>query len=290
MWDLNYESPKEIEDILNQNGLYMNRNFGQNFLISKSMREAIASYLGLDESKSAYEIGPGLGSITALALKTGARVKVFEIDRGFCNILKEKAFKDEPGFSLVMGDATETIFRQRERADVIYGNLPYNVGSKMIVKLIEKNFLSERMVFMLQKEVAERMVIAPEESEFPHFSVLTQLDYSNEIVLKIKNSSFFPEPKVESALVVMKRKKAVFSDRRRELFIRLVSDLYKQRRKTVKNNLKSGFLGNFGGDGIVSALLEDLGYQGNERSENFRFDDLFKLTLKAEELLLESKQ
>ncbi len=129
MWNLNYDSPKEIMSILDREGLAMTKKFGQNFLINKTARENIASLIAAKEGECLWEIGPGLGAITALTLKSNAAVKAFEIDNGFCRVLKESAFSDEKNFTLVQGDALKTLFSQKERPDIIYGNLPYNVGS-----------------------------------------------------------------------------------------------------------------------------------------------------------------
>ncbi len=286
MWNLNYESPKEIMMALEANGLSMSKKFGQNFLLPLSIRTQIVDQLKLDETKTAWEVGPGFGSITSLALKTGAMIKAFEIDKGFCDILKSKAFCDEPNFTLVEGDALETLYEQKETPDVLFGNLPYNVGSQIILSLIENELLPKRMVFMLQKEVIERMVCRIEDSPFPLFSALTGLDYQNELALTIKKTCFYPEPKIDSAIVVMKkREESLIPLSLRPIFMPLVKDLYRQRRKTVRNNLASGFIGKTGGKEMVESLLTLSGLTGMERAETFSYDTLLKLTRAASQLL-----
>jgi dimethyladenosine transferase len=264
----------------------MSKKFGQNFLLPVGVRRNIVSRLELKEGMTAWEVGPGFGSLTSLSLATGARVKAFEIDRGFCRVLTEKAFSDEENFSLVEGDSFETLFKEPETPDVLYGNLPYNVGSKLITTLVEKGLLPSRMVFMLQKEVVERMLKDPEKSDFPLFSALTRLDYENEYAFTVARSCFYPEPNVDSAVVVMrKRENSHIPESLRPVFFSVVPDLYQARRKTVRNNLSAGRIGKLGGKEMVEALLQLSGLEGSERAEKFSFDDLLKITRAAAELI-----
>ncbi|MFA5447453.1 MAG: rRNA adenine N-6-methyltransferase family protein, partial [Sphaerochaeta sp.] len=110
----------------------MTKKFGQNFLLSTPIRQKIVSLLDLEEGQTVLEIGPGIGSITTLLLDEKVQLTAFEIDRGFCRILEEEAFVDEPTFTLVEGDALKTLFTHLKRVgtpDRICGNLPYNVGT-----------------------------------------------------------------------------------------------------------------------------------------------------------------
>ncbi len=279
MWNLNYDSPKEIMSILDREGLAMTKKFGQNFLINKTARENIAALIAAEEGECLWEIGPGLGAITALTLKSNATVKAFEIDNGFCRVLKESAFSDEKNFTLVQGDALKTLFSQKERPDIIYGNLPYNVGSICIAKLIEEGITPKRMVFTLQKEVVERMCALPGDEAYSSFSILTQLDYQNTLTNVISKGCFYPEPQVESAVVLMtKREEPLVPDSLRPIFLPLIRDLFAQRRKNIRNNLLSGFVGKNGGKEAVAAVLELSGFSGSERAETFGFPELIKIT------------
>ncbi len=279
MWNLNYDSPKEIMSILDKEGLAMTKKFGQNFLINRAARENIAALIDAKEGESLWEIGPGLGAITSLVLSSNASVTAFEIDNGFCRVLRDSAFSDEKNFSLVQGDALKTLFSQSERPDIIYGNLPYNVGSICIAKLIEEGITPKRMVFTLQKEVVERMCALPGDEAYSSFSILTQLDYHNTLTNVISKGCFYPEPQVESAVVVMtKRKEPQVPDTLRPIFLPLVRDLFAQRRKNIRNNLLSGFVGKRGGKEAVSALLEISGFSGSERAETFGYPELIRLT------------
>lgn len=278
MWNFNYDSPKAISELLNFEGLSMSKKFGQNFLIDRNVRNATVKLFEMEKNKMLWEIGPGIGSLTALSIESGANVKAFEIDKGFCKILRERAFMDESGFELVQGDALKTVFEQTDRPNLIYGNLPYNVGSVLIGKLIEEEILVDKMVFTLQKEVVERMSAKVGDENWSFFSILTQIDYENKLEFTIGKGCFYPAPTVESAVVSMKkREEPLVPPSIRDIFINLTRDLFSQRRKTVKNNLLNSFFGKTGGRKIVDQVLETSEIDGAQRAEKLSFDALIKL-------------
>ena len=269
MWNLNYDSPVEIDRVLKANGLAMTKKFGQNFLISGPMREKLVSLMEVESGMKVWEIGPGLGAITHMLLRDGVNLTAFEIDHGFVKILNEQAFNDEENFTLVEGDALKTLFKKRllPLPERIIGNLPYNVGSVIIAKLIEQSYLPPMMIFTLQKEVVDRMVGKVGSESYSSFSVLTQMDYENTLSLKLSRGCFWPQPNVDSAVVVMKRREhSLVPDEYRETFLTLLRAIFQQRRKTVRNNLQSSLYGNSGKD-FVELVLRQSGLDGSERAE-----------------------
>ena len=286
MWNLNYDSPKEIERVLSEKGLAMTKKFGQNFLVSPSGREKLVKLMDLEEGMKVWEIGPGLGAITHMILKENVDLYSFEIDHGFASLLSGPAFGDESRFTLVEGDALKTLFKKRllPLPDRIVGNLPYNVGSVMIAKLIENSYLPPLMVFTLQKEVVDRMTAKTGEDDYSSFSVLTQIDYENKLMLKLPRGCFWPQPNVESAVVVMrKRETPLVSEELRPIFIPLVRDLFQQRRKTVRNNLNSSEYGNMGKE-KVEEIISGAGLSGSERAEALSWEELIKLSESAKRI------
>ena len=263
MWNLNYSSINEISAVLSENGLAMTKKFGQNFLINPEARARIVSAAMVSPGMDVWEIGPGLGAITHLLLKAGVAVKAFEIDHGFASVLRDKAFPDED-FTLIEGDALETLFSIPFDADRVMGNLPYNVGSEIIARLIERRCLPPMMVFTLQKEVALRMMAKPGSEDYSSFSVLTQLDYDNTVPFTIKAGSFFPAPRVDSAVIVMRRKESYVDDDERDGFLAFIRVLFSQRRKTIRNNILSSR--QFSRDSMEAAFAS-AGLTGGERAE-----------------------
>ena len=267
MWNLNYDSVKEVISVLESEGLAMSKKFGQNFLIDHNARESIREKIAYKENLSAWEIGPGMGAITSLVLNSGIKVKAFEIDKGFCRLLKERAFSDEANFTLIEGDALKTISDQSEIPDIIYGNLPYNVGSIIIARLIENSILPERMVYTLQREVVERICAKENSDDYSSFSVLCQIDYKPTLSFVIRKGCFYPEPQVESAVVVMeKRKESLVPESLRETFIEVNRALFSQRRKTIKNNLKALNLKD------IDRVIASSNLAGNERAETLSIE------------------
>ena len=272
MWNLNYDSVKEVISVLEAEGLAMSKKFGQNFLIDHNAREAIKEKILFKDNLSAWEIGPGMGAITSLVIGSGVKVKAFEIDKGFCRLLKERAFGDEENFTLIEGDALKTLVEQDDRPDIIYGNLPYNVGSVIIARLIENSILPDKMVYTLQKEVVERICAKENSDDYSSFSILCQIDYIPTLAFVIRKGCFYPEPQVESAVVVMeKRKESLVSNEIRSTFMEVNRAIFSQRRKTIKNNLKALNLKD------IDKVLLRSNLKGNERAETLSIDKIIKL-------------
>ncbi len=270
-WKFAYDSPKAIKSLLDKEGLALSKKFGQNFLINGHIRENIARELSLDPHMKVWEVGPGIGSLTVLLLEAGCSVTAFEIDHGFCRILTEQAFGEDENFRLIEGDALRTwegLWKAEGTPDRICGNLPYNVGSVVIAKLLEAGCLPPKMVYTLQTEVALRLSAKPGEKAWSSFSLLAQMDYRVKSAFTIGASSFYPEPNVSSTVITMDKREAPLVDPSlRSVFLLVVRDLFAQKRKTIKNNLLGGRVGaKFGKDGVAS-ILEKSGVAPGLRAE-----------------------
>ena len=277
-WDLDYCSTSALNSLLKENGLGMTKKFGQNFLINKAALEKIVGLSGAAHGLSVWEVGPGLGALTSRLLASGAKVTAFEIDRGFCKILREQAFPDEENFTLVEGDALKTwkqVWQEQGTPDIICANLPYNVGSVLIASFIENRCLPPVMVYTLQTEVVRRICACPGDEDYSGFSVLCCADYENALSLMLKPGNFWPAPNVDSAVVSMKkREKSLLEPSIEKQFFPIVRAVFSQRRKTVRNNLKA--LGKTS-DQIENAL-EKAGISPDERAENLSVEKLAALT------------
>ena len=281
-WDFPYDSPNAITALLDEAGFSMSKKFGQNFLLSSAVREHIVDSLGPIEGKQVWEIGPGLGALTMILLERGAQVTAFEIDHGFCRILRNRAFQDEPNFLLVEGDALKTwerVYEEKGVPDMICGNLPYNVGSICIARFLEKQCLPKKMVFTLQREVAERLCSTPGDKMWSSFSILAQVDYCMELLFTIKPGAFYPVPNVVSSVIGMDRRtEPLVSALHRAEFIEVVNDLFTQRRKTVKNNLLHGKTGSRIGKDRIFQALEASDIPSAERAEQLGIDRILRLS------------
>lgn len=259
---IDYTSVAQIKEILELFRLSMQKKFGQNFLISDRYRNMIFSELKTEAVRSAWEIGPGLGSLTAL-FPEEKDLTLFEIDYGFIRFLETEF----PNRRIVPGDFVKTFsafFGQSGVPDLIYGNLPYCSAAAMIGGLIEKAVLPPRMVFMVQKEAARRMKALPGSKDYSSFSLLCALDYDVRVAFDVPADCFFPQPDVVSSVVVMTGHEKNGRLNRR-LYRLLASEMFKSRRKTLKNNLaavKSRFP-----DGALEAAFEACGIKMSDRGE-----------------------
>ena len=277
IWDFDYSSISSITRLLEDNGLGMTKKFGQNFLVSMSALDRITALSGACDGKRVWEVGPGIGALTTKLLQTGADVTAFEIDHGFCRILREQAYVDVPNFTLVEGDALKNwkqVWSEQGKPDIICANLPYNVGSVFIASIIENRCLPQTMVFTLQSEVVDRICAKQGDEAFSGFSILTGIDYENSEAFKLKSGCFFPPPNVDSSVVVMrKRETPLVPDSEAKDFLELVRVLFAQRRKTVKNNLKA--IGKSSAD--IDRALSECGISPTERAERLGIDQILAL-------------
>ena len=277
VWDFDYSSVSSIAHLLQDNGLNMTKKFGQNFLISLSALDRITSLCGAASGKRVWEVGPGIGALTSRLVASGADVTAFEIDHGFCRILREEAFVDVSNFTLVEGDALKTwkeVWKEEGTPDIICANLPYNVGSVFIASLIENRCLPSVMVYTLQSEVVDRICAKQGSEDFSGFSILCSIDYENSSAFRLGSGCFFPPPNVESSVVVMKKRETpLVPDEDARKFLELVRILFAQRRKTVKNNLKA--------TGKSSAEIDEAlnasGIAQTERAERLNIEQILSL-------------
>ena len=241
MVDYNYFSAESIKKLLYSNNLAMNKNLGQNFLISSSKCDEIASLVmtNAQKDKEIFEIGPGIGALTSVFLKNDYKVKSFEIDKGFARILHLNLACDN--LTICEGDALKTLFLEPSCPDVVCGNLPYNISAVLISKIIENGIASSYpsfMVFLLQKEVALRFCADALSADYSSLSLIRSINYDANIALNIGRHCFFPPPSVDSSIVVFKRHESLIGDEvLRKKFIEVVRLLFAKRRKNIKNNM-----------------------------------------------------
>jgi 16S rRNA (adenine1518-N6/adenine1519-N6)-dimethyltransferase len=283
---INYDSPGELRAFLEARGLGMRKKFGQNFLVNPAARRELLDALEINAGDEVWEIGPGLGAMTGGLLERGGKVTAFEIDPGFCAVLRE-FFGEPENFRLIEGDALKTwtlAGKGEERGDgeeglYLFGNLPYHAGAALLGDFIEKGRFFRRVVVTVQKEVADRMTAKPGSSNYSSFSVLCSSVYALKPLKVIKGASFYPVPRVDSRGVRLDLLPP--GERKRPpLFYPLVRALFSSRRKTIKNSL-SAFLrsGIMKGREMGEALeiLERAGLAGERRPETLSPEEFTRL-------------
>ncbi len=281
-WKIRYESINQIKSLLEENSLGMSKKFGQNFLLTTSVREKIVDSLHLKKGDTVWEIGPGIGNLTTILLERGYDVTAFEIDRGFISILKEQAFVDVPSLRVIEGDVLKTykdVLIEQGTPDAICGNLPYNVGSVIIARLLEQKVNAPVMLFTLQKEVIDRIVGTPGTKNWSTLSLLCQVDYHVKSLFTIKASHFYPPPHVDSSVILFtKRDASLVPSHLTELFFIIVHDLFASRRKTMRNNLMNNKLSTLILPPKIDEIIARSKFDPLTRGEVLSIDELISLS------------
>ncbi|MBE2251230.1 MAG: 16S rRNA (adenine(1518)-N(6)/adenine(1519)-N(6))-dimethyltransferase RsmA [Myxococcus sp.] len=229
-------SPKEL---LKRYGLRAKESWGQNFLSDEVVLSRIVDEAMLVEGDLVVELGPGLGHLTRALLETGCRLTAVERDRDMVKVLT--AMKLE-GLTLVEGNAADIDFAKAANADqvIVVGNLPYHLTSSILFEVLDQVAHVRRAVFTLQAEVVERLAAKPGGRDYGLLTVLLNLRFHVEEVMKIPAHFFHPPPKVNSAVVRLSRRetpRAEVIDEAR--FRKLVKAGFAQRRKTLTNSIAS---------------------------------------------------
>lgn len=250
------------------------KRFGQNFLVDEQIIADIVAAIRPEPDDNIVEIGPGLGALTRPLLKKLNHLHVVEIDRDIIARLQNDYPQGDPQAKLVIhaGDALEFDFAQLEASLRIVGNLPYNISSPLLFHFAEYAERIRDMHFMLQNEVVERIVASPSTPQYGRLSVMLQYRFYMEKLLDVPPQSFRPAPKVDSAVVRMiPLPRAEIPVRNEKLFATIVAAAFGQRRKTLRNTLRSHLdEKGFAQLGINSQLrAEDLGVPEFARIANY---------------------
>ena len=211
------------------------KRFGQNFLIDDQIVNRIVATISPRKNDNIVEIGPGKGALTFPLLEHLDLLSVIEIDRDLISLLKSK--KQEK-LIIYEADALKFDYGVISNNLRIVGNLPYNISSLLLFRLLsEKNQIID-MTFMLQKEVVDRIVAKHGNKTYGRLSVMMQTFFEVESIFTVPKESFDPQPKIESAILYLKTKTQPLTENTK-LLEKIVKISFSQRRKTLKNCLKS---------------------------------------------------
>ena len=245
-----------------QAGVRAKKHLGQHFLKDENIAQKIADTLSLQGYSKVLEIGPGMGVLTKYLLEKPVEVHVIEIDTESVEYLNAHYLKlhnriHEKDF--LKYDLKE-IFAEDEFA--ITGNFPYNISTQIVFKTLEMRNQIPEFTGMFQKEVAQRICEKPGSKTYGILSVLVQAFYKAEYLFTVPPGVFNPPPKVDSGVLRLKRKENFSLPCDEKLFFRVVKTAFQQRRKTLRNSLKSFNLpDNLREDAIFDLRPEKLDYQ-----------------------------
>ena len=235
----------EIRKLLEKYDASALKKYGQNFLIDDNILNTIGDSLD-NESTNVIEIGPGLGSLTRKLVTRYEKVLAYEIDPKMIEVLTDTITHDN--FKIIEGDFLkanvekdiETFFK----SDNIYliANLPYYITTPILLKILEEVKSIKKLTIMIQKEVADRFLGKPNTKDYNSLSVLIQTYMKVSKVCDVSSKCFYPAPLVDSTVIKLERKEKLdYNIKDEKEFQKINRMLFRQRRKTILNNLKDSF-------------------------------------------------
>lgn len=244
------------------------KKLGQHFLTDLNLAKKIADLVDDRQYKTIVEVGPGMGVLTEFFIAKDAALHLVEIDKESIEFLEKKYPANS--FNLIAADFLKLDLTQilGTKPFVVVGNFPYNISSQIIFKALEYRTQIPFFAGMFQKEVAERICEPPGSKKYGILSVLTQLYYDTTYLFTVPAKVFNPPPKVESAVIQLVRKKDFMLDCNEKQLTQIIKLSFQQRRKTLRNSLKSLNLP----DNLREDSIFDL------RPENLSGDDFIQLT------------
>lgn len=243
------------------------KRFGQNFLQDQSIIHKIIECINPQPDQSIVEIGPGLAALTKPLIERLGHLDVIELDRDIISYLQQNFTNEQ--ITIHEGDALKFDFSFNDKKIRVVGNLPYNISTPIMFYL--SNFPNiQNMVFMLQKEVVQRICAKPDSGDYGKLTIMLQHKFKCRYLLDVPPESFYPAPKVDSAIISLTPRTDydwhIVNEEKLNL---VVSQAFNQRRKTISNSLKPLF---------DSTQLSEIGLDVKKRAENLTIEDYIKLS------------
>ncbi|WP_077614554.1 16S rRNA (adenine(1518)-N(6)/adenine(1519)-N(6))-dimethyltransferase RsmA [Caenibacillus caldisaponilyticus] len=287
----NRSTAKMTKAILEKHGFRLKKSLGQNFLLDDHILKKIVALADITPDDGVIEIGPGAGALTQYLAEAAGKVVGLEIDRRLDPVLKE-VLADCNNVEILFQDVLETDiteliahhFHDALRVMVV-ANLPYYATTPILMKLLSANAPIDRIVVMIQKEVAERLEAEPGNKSYGSLSVAVQYTADVRLLTTVPASVFIPKPNVDSAVVrldLLKEKRVSVRDE--AFFFKVVRAAFAQRRKTLLNNLLHNLVGRDRKEETIRCL-ERLGIDPGRRGETLSIEEFARLSDGLLELL-----
>ena len=262
---------------------FAKKSFGQNFLVDGIYINKIIRALDPQVGETIVEIGAGRGALTEKLVESGANIIAIELERDMIAVLKDKFGKKE-NFQLVEADALKTDYSRFQIPDSrfkikLVANLPYYISTAILQKLIERREVFSEMILMFQREVVQRITAESGNKERGFLSVLVQTYLETDKLFDVPPTAFRPAPKVWSSIVRLTPKSEKNVDNE-ELFREIISSAFRQKRKTILNNLKNSgetLTKLFEKNGGIEKILENGGIENNRRAETLSVSEWVKM-------------
>lgn len=237
----------EVKQILSKYDVSVKKQFGQNFLMDNNIINKICDISNITKDVNVIEIGPGLGFLTEELKKRANKVMCYEIDSDMVKVITNRFENDENIIIKYQDFLKAKIDHDIEQClgtlpVIVVANLPYYITTAILVKILEESKYIKQLTVMMQLEVADRICGKPSTKDYNSLSVLMQYYTNCKLAIKVGAGCFYPEPNVDSAVVLVQYKDEIeFKALNEEYFKKFNRIVFAQRRKTLANNLKSGF-------------------------------------------------
>jgi len=263
-------SPRKMNELLDSHDFKFKKKFGQNFIVDQNIIDKIIFDSGVDSDTMVIEIGPGAGSLTYKLACSCKNILCYEIDETLKDILSSNlsglANVDIKYCDFLNADVVSDLKNYSYNKLFVVANLPYYITTPIIMKIIEDKIPVDKIVVMVQKEVGDRFKALPGSRDYGSLSIFLNYYFDVAKLMDISRNIFIPKPNVDSIVVEFRRKKNCFSLKDEELFFRLVRDSFRQKRKTIRNNLSNYDLH------VIENVLNKYGYDLSVRAEALSID------------------
>lgn len=272
----------EIKKILEENNISVKKQYGQNFLMDDNIIKKICEISNIDKETNVIEIGPGLGFLTKKLSQRAKQVLCYEVDGDMIKILTNKfsssnvIIKYQDFLKANIDEDIKKIFSSDNV--IVVANLPYYITTAILTKILNESKYIKQLTVMMQEEVAQRICGTPSTKDYNALSVLIQYYTNTTNAIKVPSSVFFPAPKVDSSVVLIKKKDTITNKVLDEKYFKtFIYTIFAQRRKTLINNLKK--LPKFDYE-KTSEIFNELNIDLSVRAEKLSVDEIVNLTNK----------
>lgn len=236
-------SPIKFKEQMEKYNFNLKKIYGQNFIIDENVINNIMIGANVDKDTLVIEIGPGAGSLTYKLSCFSKNVLCYEIDTTLKPLLEDN-LKDCDNVNIIYKDflkanVLDDIKNYEYKKLYVVANLPYYITTPIIIKFIEEEIPVNKIVVMVQKEVGDRFKAKPNTKEYNSLSIYLNYYFDVKKILDVSRNVFIPKPNVDSIVVEFSKKENLYELKDKQLFFKLVKDSFVQKRKTLKNNLKS---------------------------------------------------
>lgn len=267
-----------VKEILKENKFVFKKKFGQNFLLDQNILNNIVGVGNITKYTLVIEVGVGAGALTKKLSEKAKTVLGYEVDLALKESLNE-ILKNYKNINIIYDDflnrnIKEDISKYQYKNIMVVANLPYYITTPIITKFIEEQINVEKIIVMVQNEVADRFSAKPGTKAYNSLTIFLNYYFDIKKEFTVSRNVFYPKPNVDSAVVSFTRKEKRLEVKNEDLFFKLVRDAFTQKRKTLKNNLKGYDLDK------INDTLKSFEKDINFRAENITIDEFVEISNK----------